>query len=294
MIHFEQINDLNNHYGIGESKHPLIDIRKYSNAHPISNEPVKLDFYKIGIKKNFKGFVQYGKTKYDSTKGVMYFLEPNQIFSWASEETWDGYHIFIHPDIYKKNYAVKNIKSYNFFSYQVNEALFLTETEKDRIEFLIDEALFELNKEDKFSVPIVLSYINTLLNIIERFYERQFDTRKPIYNQLTTNFLQLLKKYYSNERNYKTQPSVFFFAEELNITPRYLSDIIKSNTGKSALTIIHDHIVEEAKILLVNSQKSVSEISFMLGFDYPNYFSRLFKKKTKLSPSDYRISLKSI
>jgi len=297
MQHFESINEFNKYLNLRNSKHPLIDIRRYSDVislMPKKSKAVKLGFYKIAIKKNFKGLMEYGKTKYDSTKGIMYFLEPRQVFSWNSTEPWDGYQIFLHPDIFKSFSVSRNIKAYNFFSYEINEALFLTDKEEHTVNILINEAWDELNNEDEFSISIILSYISSLLNITERFYTRQFNTRKTIYNQLTTDFLQLLKNYYTNTIFSERQPSVFFFSEKLHVTANYLSDIIKHNTGKSALNIIHEYVIEEAKILLSTSNKTVSEISDILGFEYSNYFSRLFRKKTKLSPSDYRKSAKSI
>ena len=148
---------------------------------------------------------------------------------------------------------------------------------------------------NNFSIPIILSYISALLNFAERFYDRQFDTRKSLCNQLSTDFYKLLKTYYSENSNTEVeQPTVHFFADKLSITSNYLSDIIRHHSGKSALTIIHDFVIEEAKGKLRNSELTVSEISYKLGFEYPNYFSKLFKQKTDLSPSQYRKSVKSI
>lgn len=298
MQYFENINKFNKYLGLENSKHPLIDIRRYSDILPEMpqyNEPVKFGFYKISFKKNFTGLMHYGKTQYDSTKGVMYFMEPRQIFSCNSTETWEGFRIFLHPDIFEKYNLAKNIKSYNYFSYEINEALFLTEAEENSINIIANEAWNELNnKGDEFSVSIILSYISTLLNITERFYSRQFTTRKTIYNQLTTDFLQLLEKYFTDTILTERQPSVHFFSQKLHVTPNHLSDIIKHNTGKSALNTIHEFVIEEAKILLAGTTKTVSEISDILGFEYSSYFSRLFTKKTKISPSAYRKSVKSI
>jgi AraC-like DNA-binding protein len=299
MLYFENINEINKASNLGDSKHPLIDIRRYSDILPLmppsNGTPLKFRFYKISLKKNFTGLMKYGKTKYDSSKGVLYFVEPGQIFSCTSTENYNGYQIFLHPDIFKSHTLSKSIKQYNFFSYEINEALFLTDNEDTTVSFLMNEAWNELNnKGDEFSIPIVLSYISTLLNTVERFYTRQFNTRKTIYNQLTSDFLQLLKNYYTNTIYTERQPSVHFFSEKLHVTPNYLSDIIKHNTGKSALNIIHEYVIEEAKILLSTSNKTISEISDILGFEYSNYFSRLFKKKIKLTPSDYRKSIGSI
>jgi len=301
MKYFENINDLTEYYKVN-LKHPLIDIRRYADIIPlipIKIEPVILGFYKIAFIKNFNGYMEYGKTKFSGTNGVLYFVEPGQTYSCTSTEPWEGYQILVHPDIYKNYLSEKNINTYNFFSYDVNESLLLTEEEENTISFLMNQAWNELNnKKDDFSIPIVLSFISTLLNISERFYSRQFNTRKTMCNHLLSNFFKLLKTYYTSTepRTYgaNKQPSLLFFSEKLNVTPNYLSDTIRHHSGKSALNIIHEYIIQEAKRLLTTSNQTVSEISYLLGFEYPNYFSRLFKRKTKLSPSDFRKSVKSI
>jgi len=299
MKYFENIKDVNEYFKI-ESKHPLIDIRRYSDiipAIPNTIEPMIFDFYKISLITNFNGYLQYGKTKFTGGDGVLYFVEPGQQYSCNSTNLWDGFQILIHPDIYKKHLSEKSIQTYSFFSYDVNESLLLTREEEESVSYLMNEAWNEMNKlKDDFSVPIILSYIATLLNKSDRFYSRQFNTRKTMCNQLASDFYKQLKNYYNNTSEFsnKEQPSVLYFANKLNVTPNYLSDVIKHHSGKSALNNIHDYIIEEAKVLLITSSRTVAEISSILGFEYSNYFSRLFKKKTKLSPSDYRESVKSI
>jgi len=299
MKYFENIIDVNDYFKI-EPQHPLIDIRKYSDvipATPREIEPMVFDFYKISLITNFNGYLQYGKTKFTGGDGVLYFVEPGQQYSCNSTNLWDGFQILIHPDIYKKHLSEKSIQTYSFFSYDVNESLLLTREEEESVSYLMNEAWNEMNKlKDDFSVPIILSYIATLLNKSDRFYSRQFNTRKTMCNQLASDFYKQLKNYYNNTSEFsnKEQPSVLYFANKLNVTPNYLSDVIKHHSGKSALNNIHDYIIEEAKVLLITSSRTVAEISYLLGFEYPNYFSRLFKKKTKLSPSDYRESVKSI
>jgi AraC-like DNA-binding protein len=297
MRYFKNIDDLNEYYKV-KSKHPFIDIRRYSDIIPLiplEIEPVVYDFYKISFVKNFNGYMKSGTTKFTGTNGILYFVEPGQTYSCTSTAPWEGYQILVHPDIYENHQSIQNINSYNFFSYDVNESLLLTEEEEKTVSFLMNQAWNELNnKEDDFSIPIVLSFINTLLNISERFYARQFNARKKLCNQLASDFFKQLRMYYTNTENSHKQPSLLFFSEKLNVTPNYLSDTIRHHTGKSALNIIHYYIIEEAKRLLTTSKQTVSEISFLLGFEYPNYFSRLFKRKTKLSPSDFRKSVKSI
>ena len=293
---FENINSLNKYFNI-DSKHPLIDIQRYSDIIPLiplKSEPAIFGFYKISFIQNFDGFLQYGENKFSGKNGVLYFVAPGQKYSCTSTKPWDGYQILIHPDIYKSHLTEKNIEAYNFFSYDTNESLLLTEEEENTITFIMNESWNEFNnKNDDFSIPIILSYISILLNTSERFYLRQFSTRKKMCNQLASNFFKLLKTYYRDTID-PVLPSVFFFSEKLHVTPNYLSDVIRHYTGKSALNIIHEYIIREAKILLKTSNRSISEISYMLGFEYPTYFSRLFKKKTNISPSGFRESVNSI
>jgi len=297
LKHFKNIQSLNDLYNINV-KHPLIDIRKYEDAkgeNLIKNEPIIFDFYKISFVNNFNGFIKIGDIKFEGENGILHFVEPGQIYTCNSTNPWKGFQILIHPDIFNKHFTHKKISAYDFFSYEVNESLLLTKEEEYQVNLLMEMAWNEFhNKKDTFSIPIVLSYIGTLLNLTERFYDRQFDTRKKLCNQLSKSFYDLLKNYYSEPNVEIQQPTVQFFARKLNVTPNYLSDTIRHYSGKPALTIIHDFVIEEAKTLLTTSRFTVSEISYKLGFEYPNYFSRLFKRKTKLSPSEYRKSVKSI
>jgi len=298
LKHFKDIQNISNYYNI-DIKHPLIDIQKYEDAKNedlIKNESISFDFYKISFVKNFNGFIQIGNTKFDGENGILHFIEPKQVYTCNSTNPWKGFQILIHPDIFKKHFTHKKINTYDFFTYEVNESILLTKEEENLVIHLMEMAWNEFNnRKDTFSIPIILSYISTLLNLTERFYARQFDTRKKLYNQLSNDFFSLLKTYYSEITDFEIQqPSVQFFAKKLNVTPNYLSDTIRHYSSKPALTIIHDFVIEEAKNQLATSDYTVAEISYKLGFEYPNYFSRLFKQKTKLSPTEYRKSVKSI
>ena len=262
----------------------------------IINEPISCDFYKISFVKNFNGFIQIGDTKFYGENGILHFVEPGQVYTCNSTVPWEGFQILIHSDIFKKHFTYKKISTYDFFSYEVNETLLLVEEEETLVSNLMEMTWNEFNnKKDSFSIPIILSYISTLLNLTERFYNRQFDSRKKLGNQLSNNFFSLLKTYYSKSTDIEIQqPTVQFFANKLNVTPNYLSDTVRHHSGKTALTIIHDFVIDEAKNQLATSKFTVSEISYKLGFEYPNYFSRLFKRKTNLSPTEYRKSVKCI
>ncbi len=298
MKHFKNIQKINEFYNL-DIKHPLIDIQKYEDAKNINlikNEPVIFDFYKISFVNNFNGFIQIGKTKFEGENGILHFIKPGQVYTCNSTNPWKGFQILIHPDIFKKHFNHKDISTYDFFSYEVNETLLLVKSEEKLVSNIMEMAWNEFHdKKDNFSIPIILSYISTLLNLTERFYARQFETRKKFNSQLSNNFFDLLKEYYSyNSEIEIQQPSVQFFANKLHVTPNYLSDTVRHNSGKSALTVIHNFIIEEAKKQLLNSSQTVTEISDRLGFEYPNYFSRLFKRKTNLSPTEFRKSVKSI
>ena len=297
MKHFKNIKNLKEYYNV-HLKHPLIDIFQYEDAERlklIKNEPISFDFYTISFVKNFNGFIQIDNTKFTGDNGVLHFIEPKQQYTCNSTNPWKGYQVLIHPNIFKKHFSHKEIGTYDFFSYQVNESLLLTEHEEQLVENILNLAWNEFSKlNDDFSIPIILSYISTLLNLADRFYARQFETRKAFGNQLVNGFFSILKNYYSQADVEIQQPTVQYFADRLHVTPNYLSDTIRHHSGKTAIFIIHDFIIKEAKKQLQITGKTVSEISYILGFEYPNYFSRLFKKKTKLTPSEYRKSVKSI
>jgi len=287
MKYLENIKDLNEYYKVN-SRHQLIDIQKFSDiifSEPLNIEPVVWGFYRISFITNF-----------DNTQQVLNFVEPGQKNLIISEKNQKGYQILIHPDIFNEHLTEKSIIKYNFFSYYTAEFLTLSENEQDTVCFLMKQACYEFNnKDDDFSIPIILSYISALLNLSERLYSQKHKVRKTMCNKVSNDFFKLLKTYYTNTKNNEIkQPSLQFFANKLNVTQNYLSDTIRHQTGKSALNIIHDYIIQEAKKYLTTTNKSVSHISETLGFEYPNYFSRLFKKKTSLSPSEFRKSVKSI
>jgi len=296
LKHFKDIQNISEFYDI-DLKHSFINILKYEEVKSgkvIKNEPISFDFYKISFVKNFNGFIRIGNTKFEGDNGVLHFVEPKQIYTCNSTYPWEGYEILIHPNIFNKHFTHKKISTYDFFSYEVNETLLLTKDEKEAVGNLMEMAWKEFSNKDDFSIPIILSYISTLLNFSERFYARQFETRKKLNNQLSVDFHNLLKAYYINNEEELQQPTVQYFADKLYVTPNYLSDTIKHHSGKPALTIIHDFIVEEAKKQLINTSHTVSEISYHLGFEYPTYFSRLFKRKTNFSPTEFRKSVKCI
>lgn len=275
IMKFESIKSFNTYTNIRPPKIDLIDVGEYTKDFRLSSPPVLPGFYRISIK--------YGLEN-DRERGFMYFSSPNQPIEWNTEIPWKGYFINITQDFVSQN---KHL-DYSFLNYGLHEPLHLKDDEADSITQYFKESLKEFNKDD-FSNDLLLAYINLIFAYVAEFYKRQFGERKDQNSRLVTEFFDLLKDYYNHgEKGLDiTQPSVNYFASQLNVTPNYLSDVIKFHTGKPALEHIHGRIIQEAKVLLVQKESTISEIAYQLGFEYPNYFSRLFRKITGLSPSNF-------
>lgn len=270
---FKSIKSFNEYTKNKPPKSDLIDIGEYPNTFLLASKPVFPNFYRISIK--------YGLED-DKTNGFMYFSSPNQPIEWQTETPWNGFYINITEDLISNNQHLK----YSFLHYGLHEPLFLKREEEIIITKHFKSALNEYNKQH-FSIDLVLAYCNIIFAHVAQFYERQFGERKEQNNQLVDNFFYLLENYYKKDKE-SVQPSVKFFANQLNVTPNYLSDVIKFYSGKPALDHIHDHIVKVAKHLLLQRNNTIQEIAYKLGFEYPNYFSRLFRKSTGVSPSKFR------
>lgn len=274
-MRFDTIKSFNEYTNTRVAKHDFIDIGKYPNDFLLSSAPVYPNFYRISIK--------YGLEN-DKDKGFMYFSSPNQAIEWHTDVPWNGFFINITEDLISSNQHLE----YSFLNYGLHEPLFLKKEEETIITQQFKAAMEEYNKAS-FSIDLLLAYCNLIFAHVAQFYKRQFGERKEQYSALVTDFFSLLDNYYKRDErsNNIIQPSVNYFANQLNVTPNYLSDIIKFYSGKPALEHIHNHIIKEAKILLTKKTLSVSEIAYQLGFDYPNYFSRLFRKMTGSSPSNF-------
>ena len=271
-MRFENIKSFNKYTNTRLPKHDFIDIGEYHKDFLLSSTPVYPNFYRISIK--------YGLEE-DKEKGFMYFSSPNQPIEWKTEIPWRGYFINITEDLISNNQHLE----YSFLNYGLHEPLFLKQEEEIIITQHYKAALSEYRK-DAFSMDLILAYCNLIFAHVAQFYKRQFGERKEQYSQLVNDFFTLLDNYY--EKNGQVvQPSVNYFAKQLNVTPNYLSDVIKFYSGKPALEHIHQHIVKVAKMLLIQKKSTISEIAYQLGFEYPNYFSRLFRKVTGVSPSNF-------
>lgn len=297
--HYSTITEYNKAMGMPEPEHPLLCV-----AHFVSKEPdgviacdktndiaISTDFYGISLKKIISGEIVYGRTKYDCQNGTMIFTAPGQEISIRGVKLQaEGRSIMFHEDYIRGHAIYEQIKKYHFFSYSVNEALHLSPREEKQIASLFDtiEAEYHNNK-DEFTKELILDLITTLLRFANRYYHRQFLLRKESQNSLYGNFKRELEVFLTAAANGDAEiPSVEMLAEKLHVTSRYLSDALKVETGKTAIEWIHLELIDSAKNLLLGSDCSVAEIAYQLGFEYPNYFARLFKKKVGMTPTEYR------
>lgn len=275
--------------------HPLIsliDNTKISAAADQLPESFLLDFYKISYKKITKGRIGYGQGYYDFDEGGLIFTAPNQVISIDKDAELFGVTLLFHPDFIRHYPLAKAIKNYGFFSYDTHEALHLSEKERTTILEVLEHITRELNNPiDDFSQDVIISYIEVLLNYSNRFYKRQFITRKAINHDLLASMEELLNKYFDSDLAVNDGlPSVEYLAAHLHLSPRYLSDMLRSLTGQNAQQHIHEKLIEKAKEKLSTTALSVSEIAYELGFEHPQSFNKLFKIKTNMSPLAFRQS----
>ncbi|WP_346984582.1 helix-turn-helix transcriptional regulator [Chryseobacterium sp. POE27] len=294
--HIKSISQLIRLLELPAPLHPLIALVDYGNV-PMEIFPkgqkVSLDFYKISFKSTFKGQIKYGQGYYDFEEGGLAFLKPKQIvFSPEEIESYEGFALYFHPDFIRNYPLGKTINQYGFFSYDVSEALFLSAKEKEIVANLFATIANELsNNIDGFSQDVLVSQLELLLNYSNRFYNRQFITRKAINHDIITSLDKLLNKYFEEESSLKNGlPSVKYISTELKLSQRYLSDMLGSLTGLNTQQYIQNAIIEKAKEKLSTTNLSVSEIAYGLGFEHSQSFSKLFKAKTDVSPLEFRQS----
>lgn len=278
--------------------HPLISLVDYGLVrHSTEYNQVSWthDYYSIGLKRDVGAKFRYGQQEYDFDEGLMSFIAPGQVFrieiSPDMEKQPSGWLLLIHPDFLWNTPLAKKIKSYEFFGYKVNESLFLSDKEENIIIGILKNIEQEYKENiDKFTQDIIISQIETLLNYSERFYQRQFITRKISNHGVLEQLEKLLVDYFEDDKSIvKGLPSVTYVAEGLNLSPNYLSSLLKSLTGKSTQQHIQDWVIEKAKEKLSTTTLTVSEIAYELGFEYPQSFSKFFKTKTSFSPQEFRL-----
>ncbi|MEO9502830.1 MAG: helix-turn-helix transcriptional regulator [Nonlabens ulvanivorans] len=293
LYRLKSITEIHRLSGLSKPHHPLIGIINVSGLkNDTGLNAVLLDLYVVSLKRGCDKLL-YGQQKYDFDEGLMAFMSPGQIM--RGEEggvppNLEGWMLFIHPDFLWNTSLAQNIKKYQYFDYSVNEALFLSDKEETLINGIIENIKSEYNANiDKFSQDIIISHIETLLNYAERFYQRQFITRKITNNKVLNRVEDLLIDYFHNESlSSEGLPSVQFVADSMGISSKYLSSLLKQLTGMTTQQHIHDKLVSKAKEKLSTTELSVSEIAFQLGFEHPQSFSKLFKAKTNQSPIEFR------
>lgn len=291
------ISELHRLMGLSKPLHPLISLINMdevkSPAH-IEEVHFLLNFYGISLKKNLTGKLKYGQNYYDFDEGVLAMTAPNQMLSVGNEENYQasGWWLVFHSEFILNYPLAKAIKDYGFFSYSVNEALHLSEKEEQMLENIFKNIEHEYQTSiDQFSQDVMISHLDLLLNYCNRFYNRQFLTRKTANTDLLTKMESLLSDYFKGSQLIeKGLPSVQYFADKLNVSPNYLSDMLRTLTGQSTQQHIHNKLIEKAKETLSSTSLSVSEIAYQLGFEHPQSFSKLFKRKTNLTPLEFRAS----
>jgi len=285
--------------GLPKPEHPLISvIRLGTFERPAIEGPFTLifDFYCISLKKNFNVKMKYGQQPHDFDEGVLHFMSPGQVLTVEFEKGQvhdpSGWMILIHPDFLWNTPLAKTIRQYEYFSYAVNEALYLSDKEETMITGIAEYMEQEYHANiDKFSQSVIIAQLELLLTYAERFYQRQFITRNISNHQVLGRLEEILSAYFNSDALAKQGlPTVAYIASELNISPGYLSEMLKVLTGQSTQQHIHDKLMEKAKEKLSTTSLSVSEIAYELGFEHSQSFSKLFKTKTHLSPLEFRAS----
>ncbi|QTN39764.1 helix-turn-helix transcriptional regulator [Cryomorphaceae bacterium] len=298
LRHFKKVSDYHKLAKLPAPEHPLVSLVDYSQVRypdDVASLRWKQDYYTIGLKRNVPHKMFYGQQDYDFDEGLMTFVAPNQIMGLANNPNVNssqpsGWLLLVHPDFLWNTALGATINEYDFFGYNVNEALFLSEKEEEMIIDLLTSIQKEYQSNiDQFSQKIVISQIELLLNFAERFYARQFITRK-ISNHLILSQLETILNdlFRSDQLVEQGLPTVQGVADQLNLSPNYLSGMLKSLTGQSTQQHIHDKLIEKAKEQLSTTPLSISEIAYGLGFEHPASFTKLFKNKTDMSPLEFR------
>lgn len=299
MNSINSISEFHRLVSLPEPLHPLVSVVRVADMRFRDSEIWKqfsLNFYCVSLKRDIVGKVKYGQQYYDYDKGLMTFIAPKQVQALDAphgeilrSESGTGTALLFHPDFLYKHPLATTIKTYGFFSYAVNEALHLSKKEEKDIVDLVEKINAECQHIDRHTQDIILSQIDLLLNYSNRFYERQFITRKVVNHDVLTRLEALLNDHFDQQKSLENGlPSVEEIAEKLNMTPHYLSDMLRSLTGQSAQQHIQAKLIEKAKEYLTITNLSVAEIAYQLGFEYPQSFNKLFKKKTNSSPLEFR------
>ncbi|WP_347053553.1 helix-turn-helix domain-containing protein [Flavobacterium olei] len=282
-------NDLMN----TETLHPLVSVVKFNEVPIVVNLKAQFGLYSVFLKDIKCGDLTYGCKPYDYEDGTLVFVAPGQVYrsdSGGKEIIPTGYSLTFHPDLLKGTTLDKSIKNYNFFNYEVNEALHLSKKERQTLVESFQKIAEEIeHKIDKHTKTLIVSNIELFLNYCMRYYERQFVTRSNINQDVLIKFEQLLSDYFNSDKGQTLGlPSVTWCAEQIHLSPNYFGDLIKKETGSTALDYIQRKIIEEAKTRILDSSKTINDVANELGFKYQQHFTRLFKQRTGFTPSEYR------
>jgi len=294
-LHFDTISKLHQGIGIAKPRHPLFSIFRFEDFPAFKNEQrVRLisDFYQITLKKECPCKIQYGLTTFDFDEGVISCFSPKQIYILDKDfkPATSGWQLSIHPDFLRTYPLGQTISKLGFFDYEINEALILSDDEQRSIESIFEQ----IEKEyylpiDNFSQDVIIAHLDVLLSYCNRYYNRQFNTRKTNNSQMLDRIEYLLNSWFE-VKDAEGLPTAAYLAGELNLSSKYLSDCLKQLTGQTTQQIIHNKLIEQAKVILTTTELSISEIAYRLGFEYSQSFSNLFKKKTAQTPIKYRAS----
>lgn len=293
----KSISELHRLLGIAPPLHPMVSVALLSEIHAVNTtvwEQFATEFYTISLKNNIQSKVTYGQQPYDFDKGTMTFTAPKQIQSVEISETMNapvgtGYVLMFHPDLIQHQSLQTDIKSYNFFTYAVSEALHVSEQEEHYIIEIFQKIEKEYAHIDQHTQDIILAHIELLLKYCNRFYQRQFITRKAVHTDILSQMEYLLNGYFDQSKTLQQGlPTVEYFADQLHLSANYLSDLLRSLTGQSAQQHIHNKLIEKTKEKLRTTDVSVSTIAYELGFEQPQSLNRLFKKKTAMTPLEFR------
>lgn len=297
IYRINSVSEMHNFLKLPKPEHPLISIIDFSEACfdiPVGTQTIIYDFYTIYLKKNFDGKIRYGQKYYDFNNGIMSFFGPKQAFAVEGESSTksEGWMIVVHPDFLKGYSLSKKVREYGFFSYDVNEALHCSEKEEKVISGIVQNLQDEMEKSiDYYTQDLFISHLTLLLDYCNRFYNRQFITRKIANHEILASLENLLKAYFdSGEAELKGIPTVQYVAEQLNVSQGYLGDMLRSFTGQNSQQHIHNAMIEKAKELLSSTTLTVAEIAYFIGFERPQSFNKLFKSKTQFSPLKFRQS----
>jgi AraC-like DNA-binding protein len=296
MLILDHISDLSTLFMKEKPRHPLITVIDFASTDEqrLAGASISTGFYSVMFKNYCSNRIKYGRQYYDFQEGSLLCVAPGQVITLDSEFDHrvqrEGWGVFFHPDLLRGTSLQQITRKYRFFSYATNEALHLSEKEKNNLLDVVDRLRNEIAENtDSHSHTLIVSNLELLLNYCRRYYDRQFITRKSAIKGILAQFENELEAWFrSGDTSVAGLPSVRILAEKLHVSPNYLSDMLKKETGKNAQDHIHSFLIEEAKNLLAGTDLSVSAMAYTLGFEYPQYFSRLFKSRTGMTPGEFR------